>query len=483
VVSPSNIALYGYFGEAMTDAEGKFSFSFPLRKDTELGQYKAYASAEGASASCTFTVISPAAPTPAPTPAPTYIRTNLTIALSSYEVRFGESVLVYGRIAPPLQTSIVIATSQDNIQWSTALTTATNSSGHYSVVWYPPKPGTFYLRAYFYGMGNYIGCASDVTKLTVLKLQSLLRLYPLEQVVALGDSAKFEGYLSPALSTEVTIQISADMLSWTNLMTTMSNSRGNFSFSWTPTATGIFYVRAYWPGDELREEATSSTCEVRVLSLRISLDHNNITAIETVSISGSITPPQTGKVTLELSEDRAIWRAIAEIDIRADGTFSYSYKPSASGTFYIRARYDVVLSNVERLDVRKVSTSISISVSPQEVVLGSAVRISGSITPAVENALVTITFSGPEGTRTVTMTTGSDGSFAVDFTPDKTGAWAAVASWEGNERYSGSSSNIVSFSVTPPVEVTWYLLLAIIALLVLLIIIVVLLRRRKKKPS
>jgi hypothetical protein len=74
------------------------------------------------------------------------------------------------------------------------------------------------------------------------------------------------------------------------------------------------------------------------LSLNVHLDTS--TAPATVVISGSIhpTPSAPVNVTLEYSQNQgANYQEISRITSGADGTFSYSWKPSSGGMFMIRA--------------------------------------------------------------------------------------------------------------------------------------------------
>jgi len=486
VLSPTGRRVW--FDQVKVSSGGGFTSTFSLPSDAETGTYTVYASAPPASAQRTFSVSAPTPPPPPPPPPPpTYITPNLTIALSSYEVNFGRGVTAYGRISPALSTSIAIMTSTDGSQWETALTATTNSTGHYSAQWYPTRPGTFYLRAQFYGMGTYLACLSNSVSLRVLKIESAISLRPQSQRLTLGGRASFEGELMPRVQTDIAVQVSTDRSTWTPLMTVATDSQGRFSFGWEPTVLGSFFVRAYWAGDELHEGASSPVCEVEVVRqvvLSISLDRRNMTVLDRVNILGSTSPAQTGRVLLELSSDGVTWFRISEVNIGVDGSFSYLYAPAASGSFYLRARFGDLVSNVERLDVRKVSTSMIISVSPQEVTLGGTVRLTGAMTPAVEGIVIEVTFTGPGGSaQTRRAATGADGSFVVDFAPGEVGSWSAVASWAGDDRYSASTSNIVSFGVSPvPTDIFRYLGMLLLPVCVLLLILLIIAWRRRGRP-
>lgn len=483
VLSPTGKRVW--LDQVPVNPQGAFTSTFSLPSDADTGTYTLYASAPGESAQRTFSVTTPTPPPPPPPPPPpTYITPNLTIALSNYEVNFGRSVTVFGKITPALSASIAIMTSSDGSQWETALTTTSNSSGHYSTQWYPPRPGTFYLRAQFFGMGTYLACISSSVSLSVLRIEGFLTLRPESQRLTLGGKASFEGELLPRLRTEIAVRVSTDRTTWTPLMSVTTNEMGKFSFSWEPTVLGSYFVRAYWAGDELHEGANSPICEVEVvrqLMLSISLDRKDITVLERANILGSLSPAQVGKALLEISSDGATWYRISEVNIGVDGSFSYLFTPTASGTFYLRARFGEMISNVETLSVSKVSTSMSISVSPQETTLGSAVRLNGRVTPAVEGIIVDVVLSGPGGSAQTRKTaTGADGSFTVDFVPVDTGSWSAVASFAGDERYSASTSNVVTFSVSPvPVDIFRMLGMLLLPVCIILLILLALVWRRR----
>ena len=71
----------------------------------------------------------------------------------------------------------------------------------------------------------------------------------------------------------------------------------------------------------------------------------------------------------------------------------------------------------------KVATTISCSASPTEIIIESTVTVSGSISPAVSSATVTLTYTKPDdSTFQRTLTSGSDGSYSDTFTPDSAGS-------------------------------------------------------------
>jgi len=109
------------------------------------------------------------------------------------------------------------------------------------------------------------------------------------------------------------------------------------------------------------------------------------------------------------------------------------------------------------VSAEKHSTTLTCDVSPQEVHLGLNVTISGGITPYIE-VPVTLTFIRPDGTSlqrsTWTEVTGWGSYYSYTFTPDMEGVWRVHASWPGNDEYYGDTTDMVNFTVLPPIILT-----------------------------
>jgi hypothetical protein len=93
-------------------------------------------------------------------------------------------------------------------------------------------------------------------------------------------------------------------------------------------------------------------------------------------------------------------------------------------------------------------SSITCTISSQSVVLGENVIISGSISPAVEQVDVTLTYTSPNASVVTNSVQSQTGGFFEDvFMPDSAGQWSVKASWLGNSEYLGASSFSVNFAV------------------------------------
>jgi hypothetical protein len=94
------------------------------------------------------------------------------------------------------------------------------------------------------------------------------------------------------------------------------------------------------------------------------------------------------------------------------------------------------------LTLRKLSSSISISVPLDKISLGDSTPIFGFISPP-HKATVTLTYKMPNGTvLTRTINSEALGEFEDVFTPEMAGNWTVKASWSGDSDHEGASRSI-----------------------------------------
>jgi len=132
--------------------------------------------------------------------------------------------------------------------------------------------------------------------------------------------------------------------------------------------------------------------------------------------------------------------------------------------YYTRLKASVIFSGSTAESIRKtfstfhllgdpefknrVASTISVSCSQQNVVIGKNTVVSGSISPAHDNMAVKLTYvrqNGSNVSRTVRTT--SSGSYSDSFSPDKAGNWKVSASWDGDIDHDDSTSSASSFTV------------------------------------
>jgi hypothetical protein len=189
-------------------------------------------------------------------------------------------------------------------------------------------------------------------------------------------------------------------------------------------------------------------------TISCSLSISNVIVGGSIMVSGSIIPARSG-VTVALSyKSDGSWNTLATVTSVSDGSFSYSWKPTAVGSYQLKASwegdntYGGTTSDAVTARVTKISTTISCLVSPSEVAEGDLVTVSGSISPTVSGKTVTLTYKKPDSSMfTRTATTGSDGTYSDSYKIDAVGSWSVSTSWDGDSMHEGASSSSKSFTV------------------------------------
>jgi len=99
---------------------------------------------------------------------------SLSFGLSPESVALGDSVTLSGTLTPtqptpgiPIGAVVALSYSLNGSTWISFITAQTGSGGAYSVVWYPPYPGSYQIKAMWSGDQNYEGVTSAVSSLTV----------------------------------------------------------------------------------------------------------------------------------------------------------------------------------------------------------------------------------------------------------------------------------------------------------------------------
>jgi hypothetical protein len=157
-----------------------------------------------------------------------------------------------------------------------------------------------------------------------------------------------------------------------------------------------------------------------------------------------------------------------------NGTFSFVWLPNAASIYNITAvwngdsTHSAASSSLE-ITVVKQGTTISLFPKRVNTTEGHPVTFTGTISPAVSGALVTVTITSPNLTRAIqTFQTYSNGSFSFSMKPLQTGNWTVAASWAGDADHFGSqsTSSIVTSQpvIHPPVGLNPSIFLGLVAI-------------------
>lgn len=69
------------------------------------------------------------------------------------------------------------------------------------------------------------------------------------------------------------------------------------------------------------------------------LSKSSITKGESITISGAINATVSGQVKIQASTDGTTWNDLATVTTASDGKYSYTWTPTAKGTYKVRATW------------------------------------------------------------------------------------------------------------------------------------------------
>ncbi|MFQ6080467.1 MAG: DUF2341 domain-containing protein [Candidatus Bathyarchaeia archaeon] len=299
-----------------------------------------------------------------------------------------------------------------------------------------------------------------------------------KSAIIFGESAVISGAIRPTvINATVHILVSTDNVTFSNLIDISTDSEGNYSYQWTPSLTGPFYLKATWDGDIIHVGAESSILNMFVKRLStITFSVLPLKIIDAFDITGSISPahPET-TVHILVSTDNVTFSNLIDISTDSEGNYSYRWTPSLTGLLFLKSSWDGDLDHfgaesiVQSIFVKERPT-ITCSVSPLEILEGEIVYVTGSIFPPKAEVTLTLTYENIRNdglTRKYQLTkTDSNGFFSDAFKPPNSGSWRVIASWQGDENTTEAKSQPAVFSVNLSSHAPLYSLPIILAALI-----------------
>jgi hypothetical protein len=274
----------------------------------------------------------------------TYSPVSVSISPPSSSIQYGSSITVSGNTIP--EQSLGTFELQYSTDESTWYTLASKSGGSAQTLWTPPSVGTFYLRGVWdipWGSGSYT-VPSGISTLTVNAAPSNIQLSLSESTLTLGKSVNLDATITPNTVSDgtVVIQESPDGSTWTVLGSGPPTS-GAFSYSWTPSEVGTYYLRATWSGDQNYLSSTSAeqTLTVQKIQTSISLSIPKTTQLgKSISITATLLDASQHRISGAQITFQFDSSGIGTAITGSDGTASIVYTPTVSaGTYTVGVFY------------------------------------------------------------------------------------------------------------------------------------------------
>jgi outer membrane protein assembly factor BamB len=173
---------------------------------------------------------------------------------------------------------------------------------------------------------------------------AVLGLSPSSSSITLESQLTLSGTLSPAQAGDVTIYESINGSAFT-VLSAATLSSGSYSYKFNPSSLGSYKFYSSWPGNSQYNPAQSSTTTVSVTAvlpttptLTLKSSASSVSAGQTVTLSGTISPSATGTVTLSESVNGSAYQVIATPALTS-GAYSYPYTIPGNGTYTFQASF------------------------------------------------------------------------------------------------------------------------------------------------
>ncbi len=186
-------------------------------------------------------------------------------------------------------------------------------------------------------------------------------------------------------------------------------------------------------------------------SIVFSLSSSTIHGGESITVTGSISQGGTPVTLRYACGETTIVRTTTA---HSNGSFNDAFAPTMAGLWTVLASWNGnatcfgTSTGEQSFTVERTSLSITYTLSRDAITIGESVTIDGSVTPAVQNIQVLVTFTYEEVNDVWQTFTQADGTFSLTFEPDSVGSWQVTTRTLGdNLRYNPSNGDLKSFQV------------------------------------
>jgi len=124
--------------------------------------------------------------------------------------------------------------------------------------------------------------------ITVEKLNSTLLVQVSSQEIQVGENLTISGSISPKkVVANVTIMTRLENNTWVTLPIVKTDDNGQYSYVWTPSASGTYEVQANWQGDQATQSSMSALTVIKVKDKQSEMTTYVIIAVIAVGILAS----------------------------------------------------------------------------------------------------------------------------------------------------------------------------------------------------
>ncbi len=177
---------------------------------------------------------------------------------------------------------------------------------------------------------------------------------------------------------------------------------------------------------------------------------------QSINVSGSIIPLAADTDVLIQYASSSGLTVNKTLKTDSLGLFSDTYTPSASGLWRISASWGGDLQHASSagsaaLTVEKQTHTLDMSASSGRVTLGEDFSVSGTLSPALSNAVVNVIITDPSGNAVIKkVAVSAQGAYSYSFKPNLKGAWTVSALFAGDGVHGSAVSESFTLEVAEP---------------------------------
>ena len=185
----------------------------------------------------------------------------------------------------------------------------------------------------------------------------------------------------------------------------------------------------------------------RELELTVKIKPSEVTVLTPVVLLGHAPIDAAGlKLSVVLRLENTSWTKIGEVEVKADGSFSFNFTPKRAGSYDVGVRYkgdevwEESLAHTS-LKVRRIKASLNLEV-PERVHAGREFVIRGVLEPA-RDAVCVIRLVAPDGSSLEMEVEVRDGIVEARIKLNQTGDWRIDAVVPGGGIYEDAHSSLI----------------------------------------
>ena len=371
------------------------------------------------------------------------VATTTTLISSLPTSTFGQSVTFTATVSPSTATGTV-----QFLDGANSLGTASVSAGTASLMTTTLAVGTHSISASYGGDLNFAGSASSALMQTVQPIATSTALTSSLDPSTFGQSVTFTATVIPSTATGT-----VTFFDGTSSLGSATVSGGTASLITTTLAVGTHFVTAGYSGDSGFAGSTSAALTQTVIAAAVDTttaltsSTNPSTYGQMVTFTATVSPASGATGSVSFKDGSTV---LGSGSLDASGVATFATASLGVGTHSITAVYGGdsghtgSTSSALTETVNKASTSTTLTSSPNPSKSGNRVTFTATVSPSTAAGTVQF-FDGSTSLGSANIT-GGTATLATSVLSG--GKHSITATYSGNANFAGSTSAVLTQSVT-----------------------------------